>query len=308
MCLCNSSSSTARPRSRFAASLATGGTSPDEPASGLVSRPPAPPHHTHTADCCHGTPDESNARVIEPAGLTDGEGTRGRRSVRFDDVDSGVTGSDYMVDDSIRRQNRDLITSMSTEELSETMDSVETLLGPEMFAKLQKLYASGKSIRDLNAAKSSAAGDIAQHGDSSSISHRHGSGDGHTSTQPLASRDVKRKEDIFIDDDEDKEVFDEEPHDADDTYETRSASDLAVLCRSAIPRQRIQAIRRLTDIMHSMHRSGESAGKDGQQLPRAFPVLLRCALDDTNVTIIPVALEALLVFVVRTCTGRGHFT
>ena len=102
-----------------------------------------------------------------------------------------------------------------------------------------------------------------------------------------------------------QEVLDLDPFDADDVYKDRPLADLAVLCRSAIPRQRIEAVRRLTEVMRSMHAevtgpaAGVEAALEKERLPRGLPLLLRCALDDSNASMLPVALEALLVFVVR---------
>ncbi len=109
-----------------------------------------------------------------------------------------------------------------------------------------------------------------------------------------------------------QEVLDVEPFDAEDMYEGRPLADLASLCRSAIPRQRIQALRRLTAVMRSMHAEvgGPGAGTveaalERERLPRGLPLLLRCALDDTHASMLPVALEALLVFVVGAGVGGG---
>ena len=176
--------------------------------------------------------------------------------------------------------------------MAETLESVEAVLGADVLAKLRQLYASGKSIR--------------------SLAQERGDGDGSDDTAPataaasttataLGSNDDDDDADGDADVDSEEEArLDVEPYDADDVYDDRSPSDLAVLCRSAIAGQRVQAMKQLTRVMRCMHVADSKTAAGLQKLPRGVPLLLRCALDDGVATMAPVALEALLVFLVRT--------
>ena len=59
-------------------------------------------------------------------------------------------------------------------------------------------------------------------------------------------------------------------------------------------------MKQLTRVMRRMHVADSKTAAGLQKLPRGVPLLLRCALDDGVATMAPVALEALLVFLVRT--------
>lgn len=68
--------------------------------------------------------------------------------------DAGAAGSstdgdeeDWVVEDRVRQQNRALLESMSREELMETMQSVESVISPDLLAKLEQMYTSGRSLR-----------------------------------------------------------------------------------------------------------------------------------------------------------------
>jgi hypothetical protein len=165
------------------------------------------------------------------------------------------------VDDDTRRRNRATIEAMSSEEMEETLGSLQSVLGPELFAKLKEKYAT----RSTGDASSGAGGSV-------------------VAVTP-AGADEDHVEEVAA-----------EPYDASDVYETRPASEVLSLCRSSVPGQRVAAIAQLERIMRSMH-GGTHSGDD--RIPRGLPLVLRCALDDGYVTVLPTVLRAITFFMVR---------
>jgi hypothetical protein len=202
-------------------------------------------------------------------------------------VSSGGTADDaaeWIVDERTRNTNRAMIQSMSSEELSETLDSVEALLGPQLLEKLKAMYASGGRLgsRATTAAtgRPDAHHDVVSAVDGSAplsdpAEHAHDC-ESHAHELPQAEGDP-----------------DEQPFAADDVYEERQPTDVVLRCRSAVPAQRAAAFERLASLL------ALGSARSGEKFPRVLPVVVRCGIDDTYASVQPAALHAAVVFLVR---------
>lgn len=214
----------------------------------------------------------------------------GEKSVRG----GGAAAGPWIVDDRVRLQNKAMIQGMSPEELKETMDSVESVLGPALFAKLQAMYGAGGSLRGLG------VGDEPDEKNSDATA----SAPAPTESMPPAAANSGCKQGCYGTCGHSSATMEpssllaalepsEEPYLLDDTYESRQPTDLVLRCRSLIASQRAQAFRRLTELLLL------GAARTGEKYPRVLPVVLRCGADDSHASVLPEALRALLVFLVR---------
>jgi hypothetical protein len=169
-----------------------------------------------------------------------------------------------VVDARTREQNRSLLQSMSSEELAETMESVESVLGKDLFEKLMERYKEGRGLR------TSVCGGNVQ--SKLPVNMEESSGNDGEGEEQLPAFDNSGAFDL------------------DDTYGSRQPTDLVLLCRSKLPGQRVMAYRRLKELLL------QGSTRSGESFPRATPIVLRCGVDDTNISVLAAALDALLVF------------
>lgn len=225
----------------------------------------------------------------------DGNGADGEESVmarRVGGRKKKAPDGEWVVDDRTRQQNKALIESMSREEMDETLDSIKSVLGAELFEKLRGMYTAGKSLRDPHGdavddtlgedgteveTKADTKPVEGETSDCGCYMHQHASSQtaGH-----VVESSAKESE---------------EPYSVDDKYETRQPTDVLLLCRSAMPSQRVAALRRLGALL------SQGTARDGEKFPRMLPIVVRCAVDDTHASVVRTGLEVVLTFLVRLC-------